>query len=134
MEIITGVERRRHWRTEDKLRIVAEAERPGARFTEVARRYEVSRGLLWQWRDQVRRGMLVAEPTSMFVPVQVTADLPARVPDAPSAAAPVSIPGKAKCSAGDGRIEIALPDGTVVRVGEGIGSAALRRVLAALRG
>jgi transposase-like protein len=30
MEIITGVERRRRWRTEDKLRIVAEAERPGA--------------------------------------------------------------------------------------------------------
>jgi transposase len=134
MEIITGVERRRHWRTEDKLRIVAEAERPGARFTEVARRHEVSRGLLWQWRDQVRRGVLVAEPTSMFVPVRVAADLPAPVPDAPSAAAPVSIPGKATCSAGDGRIEIALPDGTVVRVGEGIGTAALRRVVAALRG
>jgi transposase len=134
MEIITGVERRRHWRTEDKLRIVAEAERPGARLAEVARRYEVSRGLLWQWRDQVRRGMLVAEPASMFVPVQVTADLPAPVPDAPSAAVPVSIPGQAKCSAGDGRIEIALPDGTVIRVGEEIGTAALRRVVAALRG
>jgi transposase len=48
MEIITGVERRRHWRTEDKLRIVAEAERPGACFAEVARRHKVSRGLLWQ--------------------------------------------------------------------------------------
>jgi len=45
MEIITGVERRRHWRTEDKLRIIAEAERPGARFVDVARRHEVSRGL-----------------------------------------------------------------------------------------
>ena len=61
MEIITGVERRRHWRTEDKLRIVAEAERPGARFVDVARRHEVSRGLLRQWRDQARRGVLVAE-------------------------------------------------------------------------
>ncbi len=29
MEIISGVERRRQWRVEDKLRIVAEAERPG---------------------------------------------------------------------------------------------------------
>ena len=28
MEIITGVERRRRWRVEDKLRIVAEAESP----------------------------------------------------------------------------------------------------------
>jgi transposase len=32
MEIISGVERRRHWRVEDKLRMVAEAERPGACF------------------------------------------------------------------------------------------------------
>ena len=29
MEIISGIERRRQWRVEDKLRIVAEAERPG---------------------------------------------------------------------------------------------------------
>lgn len=51
MEIITGVERRRRWRLEDKLRIVAEARRPGACFADVARRHEVSRGLLWSWRD-----------------------------------------------------------------------------------
>ncbi len=30
MEIITGIERRRRWRVEEKLRIVAEVERPGA--------------------------------------------------------------------------------------------------------
>ncbi len=47
MEIITGVERRRRWRCEEKLRIVAEVERPGASFADVARRHEVSRGLLW---------------------------------------------------------------------------------------
>jgi transposase len=126
VEIITGVERRRNWRTEEKLRILAELDEPGAKFVEVARRNEVSRGLLWQWRDQARRGVLVAEPASVFVPVQVTADPPAprlEPPAGPSAAA------------GDaGRIEIMLPDGTVVRVGEDIGAAALRRVLAALRG
>jgi transposase len=82
MEIITGVERRRRWREEDKLRIVAEAERPGARFVEVARRHEVSRGLLWLWRDQVRRGVLVAEPPPVFTPVQVVADPPAAAPGA----------------------------------------------------
>ena len=47
MEIITGVERRRRWRDEDKLRIVAEAQALGAVFAEVARRHEVSRGQLW---------------------------------------------------------------------------------------
>ena len=56
MEIITGVERRRRWRCEEKLRIVAEVERPGASFADVARRHEVSRGLLWNWRRQVHEG------------------------------------------------------------------------------
>lgn len=53
MEIITGVERRRRWRPEEKLRIVAETEAPGACFAEVAKRYDVSRGLLWNWRKCV---------------------------------------------------------------------------------
>jgi transposase len=132
MEIITGVERRRRWRTEDKLRIVAEVERPGACFAEVARRHEVSRGLLWTWRDKVRRGELAAEPAPMFVPVQVTADPPAPRPEPPVAPAPLPTTGTPTGDAG--RIEITLPDGTVVRVGEGIGAVALRRVLAVLRG
>ena len=32
------------------------------------------------------------------------------------------------------RIEVALPDGTVIRVDEAISTAALRRIMAALRG
>ncbi len=46
MEVITGAERRRRWRLEEKLRIVAEVEVPVAPFAAVARRHEVSRGLL----------------------------------------------------------------------------------------
>jgi transposase len=57
MEIITGVERRRRWSLEEKLRIVAETELPGTGIAEIARRYEISRGLLWNWRSQVRRGV-----------------------------------------------------------------------------
>ncbi len=55
MEIITGVERRRRWRPEEKLRIVAETEVRGAWFAEVAKRHDDSRGLLWAWRSQARR-------------------------------------------------------------------------------
>ena len=87
MEIITGVERRRNWRDDEKLRILAELEEPGARFVEVARRHQVSRGLLWQWRDAHRRGKLVAEAPG-FVPVRVVPELPA--PDSSETAAPVS--------------------------------------------
>ena len=119
MEIISGVERRRQWRVEDKLRIVAEAERPGACFVEVARRHEVSRSVLWAWRKQARQGTLVAEPAPMFMPLQVATDLP--TPSTRAGAAPATI-------------DTALPDGTVIRVDEAIGSAALRRVMAALRG
>jgi transposase len=58
MEIITGVERRRRWRPEQKLRILAELDEPGAKLNAVARRYDLSRALLWQWRDAQRRGKL----------------------------------------------------------------------------
>jgi transposase len=132
MEIITGVERRRRWRPEDKLRILAELDEPGAKFAEVARRHEVSRGLLWQWRDAQRRGTLVADEP-VFVPLRV---VPAQPPSeqqhgpmcAPSA--PAFDPGAEL----DDRIEIVLPDGTAVRVAESVSTTALRRVLAALRG
>jgi transposase len=125
MEILTGVERRRRWRLEEKLRIVAELEQPGASFADVARRHEVSRGLLWNWRRQVRRGELVPEPMAVFTPVQITADPPLALP-APS-------PRKAASAAEDSRIEITLPDGTCVRVGADVGLATLRRVMAAVR-
>lgn len=134
MEIISGVERRRQWRVEDKLRIVAEAERPGARFADVARRHEVSRSVLWMWRKQARSGALVAEQAPVFVPVQIMPEPPV-TSGSSLAASPRSL---APCEAGSDRealqIEIVLPDGTALRVPETIGAPALRRLLSALRG
>ncbi len=130
MEIITGVERRRRWRREEKLRIVAEVERPGASFAAVARRHEVSRGLLWNWRQQVRSGALAPEPMPTFTPVQITADVQSL--DRPPSA--LLGPGSGQAVAAEvDRIEIALPDGTCIRVGADIGLVALRRVMAAVR-
>ncbi len=125
MEIITGVERRRRWRADEKLRIVAETEQPGASFAAVARRHEISRGLLWNWREQVRRGTLAPEPMPMFVPVQITLDSPLMLPS-PS-------PAQVTTPAEDARVEITLPDGTCVRVGTGVGLANLRRIITAVR-
>jgi transposase len=76
MEVITGVERRRRWRAEDKLRIVAELEQPGACFAEVARRHEVSRGLLWNWRRPVQGGTLTSRTDLQFLQVRVMGDAP----------------------------------------------------------
>ena len=74
MEFISGAERRRRWRCKDKLRTLAEIDR-GAKLNDVARRHDVGRGLLWQWREAQRRGRLVLEEPS-FVPVRVAGELP----------------------------------------------------------
>jgi transposase len=131
MEIITGVERRRQWRDEEKLRILAELNEPGVKFSEVARRHDVSRGLLWQWRDAQRRGRLMAE-TPCFMPLQIVPDLAAAAPPGGSGPPPCAAPPAVEDEA-DERIEIVLPDGTAVRIASTISAAALRRVLAALR-
>jgi transposase len=128
MEIITGVERRRRWRDEEKLRILAELDEPGARFNDVARRHDVSRGLLWQWRDAQRHGRLVAEAPG-FLPLRIVPEQPTPEPQGSVPATSTDPENEA-----DSRIEIVLPDGTAVRVAEGISAAVLRRVLAALRG
>ena len=125
MEIINGVERRRRWRPEEKLRILAELDEPGATFNDVARRHDLSRGLLWQWRAARQRGRLVEEGP-VFMPLRVVPELsPPGVREARS--------GETE-AAPDERVEIILPDGTVLRVAEGIASPALRRLLSALRG
>lgn len=129
VEIVTGRERLRRWSDAEKPRIVAESEEPGACFSHVARRNEVSRGLLWKWRAQVRCGELRPEPPANFVPVRVV-EPPSFATAPPAREAPVT-PSPDPAA---GLIEVELPDGSKVRVGADVGLVALRRVLAALRG
>ena len=125
MELVSGIERRRRWRIEEKLRIVAEAEAPGAVFAAVARRHGISRGLLWIWRQQMRRGELRAVSFhAEFMPVNVIADTSdARV--SASASMPITRPET---------VDIILPDGTCLRVNAAIDATSLRRLLGVLRG
>ena len=125
------VERRRRWSSAEKLRIVAETEQRGAGIAEIARRYEISRGLLWNWRSQVRRGVLRPAPQAVFVPVQVIGEQPTTAPT--KRAELPSVIGR-DAAVADGRIEITLPDGTSIRVGQEISLAMLRRVVTVLRG
>ena len=71
VEIITGRERRRRWSMADKLRILAECEKPGVQVAAMAARHGVYRSLAIHWRRQARDGLLVAEPRPEFVPVRV---------------------------------------------------------------
>lgn len=125
MELVSGIERRRRWRIEEKLRIVAEAEAPGAVFAAVARRHDISRGLLWIWRQQMRRGELrAASFQAEFMPVNVIANTSdARV--SASASMPITRPET---------VDIILPDGTCLRVNAAIDATSLRRLLGVLRG
>jgi transposase len=138
VEIITGRERRRRWSVADKLRILAECDEPGAQVSAVAARHGIYRSLVFQWRRQARDGLLVAEPMPGFVPVRLEApellspvERPSEAPTAPVAAPARRASPPPRPSA---VIEIELPDGVRLRVGEEVGATALRRVLAALRG
>src|SRR4051812_27183677 len=129
MEMITGVERRRRWSLEEKLRIVAETEQPGVGIAEIGRRYEISRGLLWNWRSQVRRGVLRPEAPPVFLPVHTI-----REPANGNGAGHVELSSaRGMEQASDGKIEITLPDGTSIKVGNDVGLATLRRVMTVLR-
>jgi len=124
IEIITGRERRRRWSTEEKLRIVAEAEAPGARLTDVAARHEIYPSLLFNWRRQVREGRLVADAPPHFVPVQLLVS-PQEAPASPARRAVSD-----KAGAG---IEISLPDGTRLYIRREAQLPLLRPVIEALR-
>ena len=49
---------------EEKLRIVAESHCAGANLSDVARRHEISRAQLYEWRYRHRLGLLVGGPSS----------------------------------------------------------------------
>ena len=80
VEIIDGRERRRRWGLEEKLRIVAETQEPGACVREVAARHDVYPSLLHNWRRQVREGRLVATTPVRFVPIRMAEASPATLP------------------------------------------------------
>ena len=122
IEIINGRERRRRWSLDDKLRIVAESREPGASVRAVAARHDVYPNLLSTWRSLERRGRLVGTSPARFVPVRLIEGPP------PSAAILPSTNAAAET------IEITLPDGSCVRVGNDVSLATLRRVIRALRG
>ena len=68
VEVITGIERRRRWREEQKRAIVTESFAPGAVVSDVARRADVSPGQIYRWRQEVRAAvggfapLLIAAP------------------------------------------------------------------------
>src|SRR5262245_63582854 len=123
IDIRVGVERRRRWGREDKLRIVRESLAPNVVVTEVARRHEVSTGLLYTWRKQALAGLLGG-----FVPVRIVANAEANTP----AAIEEAKDSRSEEHTSRGLIEVVWPNGIVVRVDADVDERALRSVVAAL--
>lgn len=66
MEIISGVERRRRWSKEAKLAILAEADQPGVRIGDVARRHDIYPAQIRLWRKTLSHF-----DVSTFLPVHL---------------------------------------------------------------
>ncbi|NMN03881.1 MULTISPECIES: transposase [unclassified Novosphingobium] len=81
--VLTGARRRRDWTDRDRLEILREAFSPGACVADVARRHDVSRGLIYLWRRAALQQVQEA-----FVPAviedesETTANASAQEPEA----------------------------------------------------
>src|SRR6202158_3581109 len=70
VEVLGGIERRRRWSQDDKMRIVEETLVPGAKVTEVARRNGIAASVVFTWRRQART---IDKVGPCFAPVQIAA-------------------------------------------------------------
>ena len=120
VEVLGGVERRRRWSHDEKMRILAESLEPGAKVAEVARRNDVAPSVLFAWRRQAR--FPVAAASTAMVPVKIAE--PAVTPSVATKARRTRGPAKER-----GLIEIDLGGGRRVRVDAGVDAKALARVL-----
>lgn len=119
VEVLDGVERRRRWSRDDKMRIIEETLAPGAVVTEIARRHGIATSLVFTWRRRARLAT-VASAGPRLMPVQVAA-----AESVQSIQAPAAIPARKR----RGVIEIELGDGKRVSVDENVDADALGRVL-----
>ena len=60
VEVITSVQRRRRWSTEEKVRIVEETYLPGNSVSLVARRHGIAGNQLFTWRRLMAQGAFTA--------------------------------------------------------------------------
>jgi transposase len=135
VEVITGVAARRRWSVAEKLRIVGELARPGATVSSVARAHDVHSSLLFKWRRLAREGALRPVPNDdafSIVPVRLLAE-PPLPPTADERAAADEATVWATDPATGMTVEIALPNGCVLRVPAGIDAARLRRLVTVLK-
>jgi transposase len=88
VEVITSLQRRRHWSRAEKERIVAAAIEPGAVASEVARVAGIHTSQLFRWRQQLCKRTQI--PT-VFNPLAVAPEPAAVSPTSPEKAGVIEI-------------------------------------------
>ncbi|MDT3379558.1 transposase [Labrys neptuniae] len=111
VEILTGVERRRNWTDEQKLRILEEVAAGDQGIAEIARRHDVLPQQIYTWRRKLGLGSGGGRPEITLLPVAVIPQ--SKVGDAerpgPGGRSHPKRPAKA-------RIEIGCRGGRVLKV------------------
>ena len=70
---VLGLERRRRWRDEDKVRIVASVGVGGVTVTQLAHHHEVTRQRIYSWRHELKKKGLSAPSAGVaFLPVDIS--------------------------------------------------------------
>lgn len=112
-EVMTGAERRRRWSDAEKRSILGEVGVRGATVAEVARRHDLTRQHIYQWRAELRnRGESLTQDMG-FLPVEISA----------AVATPTLIPLA---------VEIVLSNGRRLRGIEGLSAAGLTQLIRVL--
>lgn len=85
--VYSGVERRRRWDDETRLKILSEAFSPGANISEIARRHDVSTGQIYTWRRKLLEASAGPAPVALsdpgFAEAVMVEDGPSARPDLP---------------------------------------------------
>jgi len=109
--------KRRSWALEEKRRIVDESLEDGASIAEVARRYDLNANQLFTWRRQFGVEPTALQELAPILPVTITPDTKAADSDLRST----------------GQMEVVLAEGDRIIVWSDVETAALSRVVKALR-
>ena len=138
-EVLSGVERRRRWSAGEKLAVVMASLGPDAVVSEVARRFDVTRQQVYDWRRAARRGELGASGGVLGF-LEVVAELPTKAPASASEAVPIPEAADRATSAVNATVtqavmvEIGLAGGRLLRVPAGLPTGELRRLIGAVEG
>src|SRR5262245_49005992 len=137
-EVISRVERRRHWPTAEKLRIMSEALEPGATVAAVADRNGVCRSQIYSWlrlaRNDRLSGISLSTQTARFVPARIEPPedlLRSCQPQLPKPACDIRSTAPSR-ERGPAAMEVVLTNGRILRVDASIDPDALARLAGAL--